>query len=382
MQVPFVDLAAEHGQLKAQLTHALEETLASNDWILGRALDKFEAEFAEFCGVRHAIGTDSGLSALELTLRAYGIGPGDEVITTANTFIATAIAIEAAGATPVLVDADPQTHNLDPSLVEDAITPRTKAVMPVHLYGRPAAIEAIAEIARRHDLLVVEDACQAHGASVNGKRVGSFGDAGAFSFYPAKNLGALGDGGMVVTDDDDLAAQLRMLRNYGQSEKYRHEIKGYNRRLDTLQAAFLSVKLASLDDANEARARRARDYREKLSGTHVTLPPKDEADVKSVWHLYVIRTSARDDLRSFLEARQIGTGIHYPIPIHFQTPYRALGSAGSFPVTERFAGEIVSLPMYAELTTEDVGRVGEAIREFEAEHLVGADADETTVGRT
>jgi dTDP-4-amino-4,6-dideoxygalactose transaminase len=380
MQVPFVDLAADHAPLRASLTRALDQALTSNDWILGEALERFEQQFAEYCGVRHAVGTDSGLSALELTLRAFGIGPGDEVITAANTFIATVIAIEAAGATPVLVDAGPDTYNLDPSLVEAAITPRAKAIMPVHLYGRPAEMEAIMDIARRHGLRVVEDACQAHGATVNGRRVGSFGDAAAFSFYPAKNLGALGDGGIVVTDDAELAEQLQMLRNYGQSEKYRHDVKGFNRRLDTLQAAFLSEKLGSLDTANEARANRARDYRELLADTHVVLPPEDGNGVVSVWHLYVVRTAARDDLQTFLQAREIGTGIHYPIPIHFQEPFRALGSAGSFPVTETFAEQLLSLPMYAHLTTEGVARVADAIREFEAQHLVGAGAGKAAVG--
>jgi dTDP-4-amino-4,6-dideoxygalactose transaminase len=380
MQVPFVDLAADHAPLRASLTRALDQALTSNDWILGEALERFEQQFAEYCGVRHAVGTDSGLSALELTLRAFGIGPGDEVITAANTFIATVIAIEAAGATPVLVDAGPDTYNLDPSLVEAAITPRAKAIMPVHLYGRPAEMEAIMDIARRHGLRVVEDACQAHGATVNGRRVGSFGDAAAFSFYPAKNLGALGDGGIVVTDDAELAEQLQMLRNYGQSEKYRHDVKGFNRRLDTLQAAFLSEKLGSLDTANEARANRARDYRELLADTHVVLPPEDGNGVVSVWHLYVVRTAARDDLQTFLQAREIGTGIHYPIPIHFQEPFRALGSAGSFPVTETFAEQLLSLPIYAHLTTEGVARVADAIREFEAQHLVGAGAGKAAVG--
>ena len=375
-RIPFVDLAAEHAQFRAQLIDAFEKALASNDWILGDAVERFEQEFAAYCGVRNAIGTDSGLSALELTLRAHGIGSGDEVITAANTFIATVLAIDAAGATPVLVDADPRTYNLDPTLLEEAITPRTKAVMPVDLYGRVAEIDAIVEIARRHGLLVIEDACQAHGASIDGKRAGSFGDAGTFSFYPAKNLGALGDGGMVVTDDDALAEQLRMMRNYGQSEKYHHVIKGFNRRLDTLQAAFLSVKLAGLDRANELRAQWAAEYAEALAGTNVALPPSDEEGMRSVWHLYVIRTSAREELRSFLDARGIATGIHYPIPIHFQPPFRALGAAGDFPVSENLAEEALSLPMYAELGSENVGRVADAIREFEADFLADLEVGE------
>jgi dTDP-4-amino-4,6-dideoxygalactose transaminase len=375
-RIPFVDLAAEHAQFRAQLSDAFEKTLASNDWILGDAVERFEHEFAAYCGVRHAIGTDSGLSALELTLRAHGIGSGDEVITAANTFIATVLAIDAAGATPVLVDADPRTYNLDVALLEEAITPRTKAVMPVHLYGRVAEIDAIVEIARRHGLLVIEDACQAHGASIDGKRAGSFGDAGTFSFYPAKNLGALGDGGMIVTDDDALAEQLRMTRNYGQSEKYHHVIKGFNRRLDTLQAAFLSVKLAGLDRANELRAQWAAEYGEALAQTNVALPPSDEEGMRSVWHLYVIRTSAREELQSFLDSRGIATGIHYPIPIHFQPPFRTLGSAGDFPVSENLAEQALSLPMYAELGSENVGRVADAIREFEADLLADLEVGE------
>ena len=374
-QIPFVDLAAEHEKVRAQLADAFHTTLASNDWILGEAVERFENEFAEYCGVRHAVGTDSGLSALELTLRASGIGPGDEVITAANTFIATVLAIDATGATPVLVDADPRTFNIDVSLLEEAITPRTKAVMPVHLYGRPAEIDAIVETARRHGLLIVEDACQAHGASVDGKRVGAFGDAGTFSFYPAKNLGALGDGGMVVTDDDALAEQVRMMRNYGQSEKYHHVTKGFNRRLDTLQAAFLSVKLAGLDSANQSRAKRATQYSEALAGTHVTLPPPDDESIRSVWHLYVIRTSTREDLQSFLQARGISTGIHYPIPIHFQPPFRTL--TGDFPVAERLADEVLSLPMYGDLSSESVSRIADAIREFDAGSLADIQAGDT-----
>ena len=376
MRVPFVDLEAEHRPIRSELTAALEAALTSNDWILGEALERFEAEFAEYCGVRHAIGTDSGLSALELALKAYGIGDGGEVITAANTFVATVLAIDAAGATPVLVDADPRTRNLDVSLLEDAITPRTRAVIPVDLYGRPAELEEIREVARRHSLLVVEDSCQAHGAQLNGKRAGSFGDAGTFSFYPAKNLGALGDGGMVVTDDDGLAGKLRMMRNYGQRAKYDHEIKGWNRRLDTLQAAFLSVKLKQLDKANETRARRAKDYSEALSDTQVELPPPDDERTRSCWHLYVVRSPVRDRLRSFLDARGIGTGIHYPIPIHRLPPFRSLsGSRGGFPVAEKLSEEVLSLPMYGDLPIEGVRHVADTIREFDAGFVADVDLD-------
>ena len=333
------------------------------DWVLGRELELFEHEFAHYCGVGHAVGTDSGLSALELIMRAAGIGPGDEVITAANTFIATVLAISHAGAWPVLVDIDPRTDNLDPALLEHAITPRTKAVIPVHLYGHPAEMDAIRTVAARHGLLVIEDACQAHGARYRGRPAGSLGDAGAFSFYPAKNLGAFGDGGAVVTDDPELAEAVRTLRDYGQRRKYDHVVKGFNRRLDTLHAAVLRIKLRHLEGWNDRRRRHAASYTELLEGTGVSAPQVVDG-VDPVWHLYVIRTSGRDALRSALAEHGIQTGIHYPVPVHLQRAYADLQRGrGSFPVTELHAGEVVSLPMYPELPDEHIDYVATTIRE-------------------
>jgi dTDP-4-amino-4,6-dideoxygalactose transaminase len=314
-----------------------------------------------YCDVRHAVGVHSGTSALELLLRAYGIGAGDEVITAANTFIATAFAISHCGATPVLVDADPDTHTVDPSQMAAAVTARTRALIPVHLYGQPADMRAIAAIADEHGLLVIEDACQAHGARYDGARAGSLGDAAVFSFYPSKNLGAHGDGGIAVTDDAAVAERVRLLRNYGCVTKYRSEVVGYNRRLDTLQAAMLRVKLPLLDAWNDARRTHAARYDEVLEGLPVTLPVTRE-DVEHVWHLYVVRVSDRDRVRERLDASGIDTQIHYPVPIHLQPAYRALGyRPGDFPVAERNAGEMISLPMYPELPAEAPERVAEAL---------------------
>jgi dTDP-4-amino-4,6-dideoxygalactose transaminase len=360
-RTPFVDLAAQRAVLGDALERACIEALARGDYILGADVVCFEEEFAAYCGVRHAVGVDSGTSALELVLRAYGIGAGDEVITAANTFIATAFAISHCGATPVLVDADPDTHTLDPSLVSAAVTARTRAVIPVHLYGQPADMRAIAAIAHEHELLVIEDACQAHGARYNGTRAGALGDAAVFSFYPSKNLGAHGDGGIVVTDDAAVADGVRQLRNYGCVTKYRSEVIGYNRRLDTLQAAMLRGKLPLLDAWNGARRTHAERYNEVLEGLPVTLPVTRE-DVEHVWHLYAVRVSERDRVRERLDASGIDTQIHYPVPVHLQPAYRALGyRPGDFPVAERNAAEMISLPMYPELPAEAPARVAEAL---------------------
>ncbi len=314
--------------------------------------------------MQHAVGVDSGTSALELALRAFGIGPGDEVITAANTFIATTLAISYVGAKPVLADVDPETHNVDIACVRDAITPRTKAIIPVHLYGQPADMDPLLALAREHGLIVIEDACQAHGARYKGKRVGSLGNAAAFSFYPAKNLGAYGDGGAVVTNDPKVDERLRMLRNYGSREKYVHEMKGYNRRLDTLHAAVLHAKLKYLDQWNEARRAHAARYEQLLAGSGV-VTPQVPSYAEPIWHLYVIRSQQRDALRKHLSNRGIATGIHYPIPIHEQEAYRELGyKPGQFPVTEREAQEVLSLPMYAELTDAQIQKVADAIKEF------------------
>jgi len=377
-QVSFVDLTAQYTVIADEIDAAISKVLHGTDFILGQDVGPFEEEFAAFCEAEYAVGVDSGTSALELALRAYDIGPGDEVVTAANTFIATALAISYTGATPVLVDVDPQTYTMDVSELERAITPRTKAIIPVHLYGQPADMDPILEIAQRYGLVVIEDACQAHGARYKGKRVGSLGHAAAFSFYPAKNLGAYGDAGMVVTNDERVAESLRMLRNYGQREKYHHTLRGYNHRLDTLQAAVLRVKLKHLETWNAARRRHAQLYGELLA--HSPVEPPAEADyAEPVYHLYVIRVEAcpersrrnRDGLRAHLRDEGIATGIHYPIPIHLQPAYRDLGyEKGSFPVTEERAEQVLSLPMYAELTPVSIEYVAEAIGEFVSEYQV------------
>jgi len=362
--VPFVDLAAEHRELRTEIDEAMRRVIQDGSFILGRELEDFEKEFAAYCGSRHAIGVGSGLDALALALQARGIGPGDEVITVANTFIATALAVNRVGATPVLVDCNESDFNLNPDAVEKAITPRTRAVIPVHLYGQLAPIDAILDVARRHDLFLLEDAAQAHGAGKPGRRAGSFGDAGTYSFYPAKNLGAFGDGGLVVTDDEGLAAQIRMLRNYGQRKKYEHAVVGTNSRLDTLQAAVLRVKLPALDRRNEARRAAADGYRRRLSGLPLVLPRAPEEPGRHVYHLYVVRVAGRDEVQRRLAAAGIQTGIHYPRPIHLQEAYRHLGvGPGTFPVAERLSREVLSLPMFPSLTEEQIDRVGSALEE-------------------
>lgn len=365
-QVPFVDLGAQYRTISGEITEAVSKVLRESDFILGREVSLFEEEFASFCQAKWAIGVDSGTSALELALRAYEIGPGDEVITAANSFIASALAISHAGATPVLVDVDPDTFTVGLAAIEKAITPRTKAIIPVHLYGHPADMDPIVQLAQRHGLVVIEDACQAHGARYKGKRTGSLGHAAAFSFYPGKNLGAYGDGGMVVTNDHAVAKRLEMLRNYGQKEKYQHMFRGYNRRLDTLQAAVLRIKLKYLEEWNGARRQHATTYSRLLAQAGIVVP-RAAAASESVWHLYVIRTDQRDALKEHLASRGISVGIHYPIPIHLQPAYEDLGyRQGDFPVTEKYARRILSLPMYAELTPEKICRVAETTSEFAA----------------
>jgi dTDP-4-amino-4,6-dideoxygalactose transaminase len=363
-QVPFVDLAAQYRTISAEIDEAVSRVIRDTDFILGREVSLFEEEFASFCEAKWAIGVDSGTSALELALRAYEIGPGDEVITAANSFIASALAISHAGATPVLVDVDPDTYTINAAAIEKAISPRTKGIIPVHLYGHPADMDPIVQLAERHGLVIIEDACQAHGARYKGKRTGSLGHAAAFSFYPGKNLGGYGDGGMVVTGDQAVAKRLEMLRNYGQKEKYQHMFRGYNRRLDTLQAAVLRVKLKHLDEWNDARRQHAKSYRRLLEQSGI-VTPYAVAHAEAVWHLYVIRVDQRDAMKEYLASRGISVGIHYPIPIHLQPAYRDLGyRQGDFPVTEEYARQILSLPMYAELTPEVIGRVAETASEF------------------
>jgi len=361
--VHFVDLRTQTQELKPEVMAAIQGVLDRGDFVLGEDLERFEAEFAAYCGTTHAVGVDSGFSALELALRAAHIGPGDEVITQANTFIATVGAILAVGARPVLVDCD-RAGAIDPEAVATAITPRTRALMPVDLFGRIADMEAINSIAAPRELAVIEDACQAHGAVWRGKRAGSFGLAGAFSFYPAKNLGAYGDGGMMVTDSAEIAESVRILRHYGQKVKYEHLVTPMNHRLDTLQAAVLRVKLPHLDGWNDRRRMLADAYRERLSGLPIQLPAAEEGR-RHVYHLFVIETDRRDALQSWLSSEGIATGIHYPIPLHRQPALAELGyGAASFPNTDRLAARMLSLPMYPELPLDQVEYVTDAIRRW------------------
>jgi dTDP-4-amino-4,6-dideoxygalactose transaminase len=364
MDIPFVDLKAQYRQIQAEANAAVLAVMERGDFILGGAVAEFERAFADYCDVEHAVGVDSGYSALELILHAYGIGPGDEVITAANTFIATTLAISNTGATPVLVDIDPDTYNIDPAKIEAAITPRTRAIMPVHLYGQPADMDAIVAIARRHGLRVFEDAAQAVGLRYKGRRAGSLGDAAAFSFYPGKNLGAYGDGGAVVTNDAAVAEKIRLLRNIGQKVKYYHEVKGFNNRLDTMQAAVLKVKLPYLDGWNAERRRAAATYADLMAGLPLVTPHTADY-AEHIFHLYVVRVENREALMEHLKNLGVATGLHYPIPIHLQPAYSELGyKRGDFPITEAYAESILSLPIFPELDDEKVAYVVDGIRDF------------------
>ncbi len=362
MDVPFVDLRRLHSAMADELTEAWRAVAERGDFILGEDVELFESEFAAYCETEHCVGLDTGTSALELCLRAWGIGPGDEVITAPNSFIATASAIVFTGATPVFVDIEPETYTIDVSKLEAAITTRTRAIIPVHLYGHPADMDPILEIAQRHGLNVLEDACQAHGARYKGSRVGSLGDAAAFSFYPAKNLGGFGDGGALTTDDPELAEQLRMLRNYGQRAKYDHQFLAYNRRLDTVQAAILRVKLCYLDEHNRSRQEAAGLYKRLLSDCESIVLPTTRDWAEHVYHLFIIRHPQRDHLQAWLSEQGIATGLHYPTPIHLQPAYHYLRlSRGSYPVAEAVADEILSLPMFAMMSADEVEYVAEVI---------------------
>jgi dTDP-4-amino-4,6-dideoxygalactose transaminase len=364
MNVPFVDLRAQHRALQQELNEAIQPVFERADFALGQDVARFEEEFAAFCGTQYAVGVDSGLAALEMGLRAFGIGPGDEVIVPAHTFIATAAAVTFAGARPVLVDVDPRTYNLDVGQLEAAITPRTRAIIPVHLYGLPAKMDAILDLADKHGLVVIEDACQAHGAWVNGRRAGSLGHAAAFSFYPTKNLGACGDAGIVVTDDADVAEHVRAMRNCGQRQKYYHELPPFNHRMDTLQAAALRVKLRYLQGWVEARRRNAALYNELLVDSEV-VTPVETPGATHVYHLYVIRVPQRDALQAHLREKGIGAAIHYPVPIHLQPFYAGDGfRRGQFPVTEQVCDEVLSLPMFPEMTEEQVRYVASEVIAF------------------
>ncbi len=364
--VPFVDLGAQLKGIRPEIDEAIAGVLERGDYILGESVELFEQEFAAYCQSRFAVGVDSGTSGLELALAAFDIGAGDEVITAANTFIATALAISHVGAVPVLVDIDPGTFVMDVAQVESVITPATRAIMPVHLYGYPVDLEPLMELADRRGLVVIEDASQAHGARYHGRRVGGFGHAAVFSLYPAKNLGAFGDAGVIVTNDPSIDQALRLARNYGSLVKYHHLTKGRNRRLDTLQAAILRVKLPHLDAWNQARRANAAAYDQLLDASRAVIPPPRAAEgVEPVYHLYVVRSPDRDGLARHLRDDGISTVIHYPVPIHLQAAYADLGHGeGDFPLTEGYAREVLSLPMYPELAAGAIERVVASIERF------------------
>ena len=361
--IPFLDPKATQQELSAELEQSFDRVINSGWYILGNEVKQFEQAFADYCEATHCIGVGNGLDALHLILRAYGIGEGDEVIVPSNTYIATWLAASYAGATPVPVEPDERTYNIDPTRIEAAITPRTKAIIAVHLYGQPADMDAINAIAQQHNLKVIEDAAQAHGARYKGRRVGTLGDAAGFSFYPAKNLGAIGDGGAVTTNDPGLADKVRVLCNYGSRTKYHNEVKGFNSRLDELQAAFLREKLKKLDEWNERRKAIAIEYLSGLSSSNIVLPYVPVwAD--PVWHLFVVRHQQRDLLQKNLEGAGIGTVIHYPIPPHLQGAYAELGySTGAFPIAERIHCEVLSLPMGPHLDKQQLKSVINAVKE-------------------
>ncbi len=361
-KVPFLDLKAQYRTIRTEVLPALEAVCESTGFAQGPATKEFEEQFAAYCGVKHCVTLNTGTSALHLAMLCLGVGPSDEVILPAMTFIATAWGISYVGAKPVFVDVDPARRTMDPQKLEAAITKRTKAIIPVHLYGMPADMEAIMAVAGKHGIPVVEDAAQSQGARYRGKRVGPFGVMAATSFYPGKNLGAYGEGGALLTNDEAIAKHARSLRDHGQSQRYHHDEVGFNYRMDGLQGAVLSIKLKHLDAWNAARRSHAQRYNELLAGLPVTLPTFP-ADSESVWHLYVIECDDRDKLRERLSSAGVDTGLHYPVPLHLQKVYAGLGRGrGSFPVSERIGDRCISLPMFAELTDEQVNTVAAALR--------------------
>jgi len=364
--VPMVDLKAQLARIRPEIEEALGRVLASTAFVFGEDVRLLEREFADFCGAAHGCAVANGTDALQLALRAYGIGPGDEVVTVANTFIATGEAVLLVGAKPVFVDVDEATFTMDPGKVEAAITPRTRLILPVHLYGHPADMTAIGEVARRHGLPVLEDAAQAHGAEWRGRRAGSLGHAACFSFYPGKNLGAYGDAGMVTSSDADFVARVRQIANHGGgTNKYDNVVLGTNSRLDTLQAAVLRVKLRHLEAWNEERRARAQAYARALEGAPGIVLPREKEGARSAWHLYTVRLPRRDALQAHLQARGIASAVHYPRPIHLQPAMApAGGKAGDLPVSERLSREVLCLPLYPELPLEDVARIAGAVRAF------------------
>ncbi len=364
MKVPFLDLHAQNSPLRGEINAAMQEVIDASAFASGPFVKKFEDEFSLFCNCPFAVGVGSGTEAIWLTLLALGIGRGDEVITVPNTFIATAEAITFCGASPVFVDVDDETCTMDPRLIERAITPRTKALIPVHLYGQMADMDPILELARSRGLYVIEDACQAHGAEYRGRKAGSMGDAGCFSFYPGKNLGAFGEAGAVVTKDMELARKIETLRDHGQPRKYHHTLIGWNARMDGIQAAVLRVKLRHLYQWNSRRRAYARIYDQLFEDLKDIAVPKQAADRTHVYHLYVIRAANRNQIMATLGRKGIGCGIHYPVPLHLQEAYASLGlKSGAFPVAERCAEEALSLPIYPELTVEQIAMVAREVRE-------------------
>ncbi len=362
MNVPFLDLQAQHAPLRSELDHAIAKVIDAGAFAGGPFVESFENDFAAFCGSKHAIGVGNGTDALWLALLACGIGQGDEVITVPSTFIATAEAISFCGATPVFVDIDERTYTMDATALESALTPRTKAVIPVHLFGQTADLDPIVEFARRHGLRVIEDAAQAHGAEYRGRKAGSVGDAGCFSFYPGKNLGAFGEAGAVVTNDAELARKIRILRDHGQVQKYQHTMVGWNCRMDGIQAAVLQVKLRHLARGNQKRRSHAALYARAFAGIEGVDGPSEADYARHVYHIYAIRVQERDRVIGALHDQGIGCGIHYPVPIHLQPAYQHLAyQKNAFPVSERTSAEFISLPMYPELSEHQIERVVEAV---------------------
>jgi dTDP-4-amino-4,6-dideoxygalactose transaminase len=367
--IPFIDLKQQQDSIRQELVEALLRTLDSRQFALGEEVLQFEQEFASYCQVPHAIGVNSGTSALHLALLAAGLQPGDEVITVPFTFIGTAGAICQAGGRPVFVDIEPGTYTMDPALVEDKITAKTRVLLPVHLFGQPADMDPLLQIARRHNLLVIEDAAQAHGALYRQRRAGSLGDLGCFSFYPSKNLGACGEGGAVTTSREELAVRIRWLRDWSQERRYVHQMSGFNARMDGFQGAVLRVKLSHLDSWNRARQAVAATYHKALSETTLALPAVRKGS-SHVYHLYCVRTARRDRLADLLTRHGIGTGVHYPLPLHLQPAFLDLGHReGDFPIAESCSQQLLSLPMFPHLSEESVYTVASKVREFEASAL-------------
>lgn len=363
MSIPLLDLKAQYRSIKEEVESSVLDVLRSGCYILGPKVEEFERAVATYCGVDYAVGVANGTDALVLSLDALGVGPGDEVITTTFTFYATAESISRLGATPVFVDIDAQTYNMDVNQIEAKITSRTKAIIPVHIFGQPSEMDEIGEIAANHGLKVVEDACQAIGAKYKGRKVGSLGDAACFSFFPSKNLGGAGDGGIVATNDKELADKVRALRQHGSTRKYYHNLIGYNSRLDALQAAILMVKLKYIDKWNDARRQKAQLYNQLFADSNVVTPEALE-HIKHVYHLYVIRVPNRADVESVLNEEQIGHGVYYPVPLHLQEVYRGLGySEGDLPVSEAASHETLAIPLYPELKTEDMRTIAEQVKQ-------------------